>query len=627
MRLLLPLVSALALLKQVKGGGADDGTLDQRGHAGRGNRIQNQSEQAVPDPAAGSAFNLHVTVSEAQSRRVLSEAAVDVYVNYTRTSTAVTGDRGRVLLHAPYGAGLPVVVVASKQGYVCSPLSLNSRKRLIFSSVTISLLGLSKGSIWFFEDSVLITGRTSDASSQPVVQFPKRLLSLADVANVTSVEAFLSVPTLPAGGGKFPHMLGVVSRASGNVSVDLRPVAAVSVQLFSGPTELHVSGPIRISLRVRDDCGLRPADTVPAWFFDQNIGAWMRKGLGAVAWVDGQLLWTFTAPHLGYWIAAPLPSTTGFLSHPTDDFVVQNSLFLMLLIGGMLLVIFCLLVGLGHCHRSVRVRTAQKIPPETRKDQTTCTCEEEACELSGQQNGPTQGLTERSQHTASLAGSVLANAGAVAVRLDCSDQELTGLSDVSSEHMGGDNLFFFNRPVAVIRAPTFFHLEEQPDQSSNDADTESRNKDGCTQTLFTGSSLPQSKAAEQDPQLGVLERCQAASSTKESRSHFSLPESMSVPGTLNKIRESRRSVNALADLSKAPSAQAPRAWFVSLEGKPAAEIHYAVSEQQRRHRPVESPETSLDSGVDMSELNQPSGRRLVTLERKATFVKSSAPPQ
>ncbi|XP_055361333.1 protein FAM171A1-like isoform X3 [Betta splendens] len=519
MRLLLPLVSALALLKQVKGGGADDGTLDQRGHAGRGNRIQNQSEQAVPDPAA-------------------------------------------------------------------------------------------------------------DASSQPVVQFPKRLLSLADVANVTSVEAFLSVPTLPAGGGKFPHMLGVVSRASGNVSVDLRPVAAVSVQLFSGPTELHVSGPIRISLRVRDDCGLRPADTVPAWFFDQNIGAWMRKGLGAVAWVDGQLLWTFTAPHLGYWIAAPLPSTTGFLSHPTDDFVVQNSLFLMLLIGGMLLVIFCLLVGLGHCHRrSVRVRTAQKIPPETRKDQTTCTCEEEACELSGQQNGPTQGLTERSQHTASLAGSVLANAGAVAVRLDCSDQELTGLSDVSSEHMGGDNLFFFNRPVAVIRAPTFFHLEEQPDQSSNDADTESRNKDGCTQTLFTGSSLPQSKAAEQDPQLGVLERCQAASSTKESRSHFSLPESMSVPGTLNKIRESRRSVNALADLSKAPSAQAPRAWFVSLEGKPAAEIHYAVSEQQRRHRPVESPETSLDSGVDMSELNQPSGRRLVTLERKATFVKSSAPPQ
>lgn len=42
-----------------------------------------------------------------------------------------------------------------------------------------------------------------------------------------------------------------------------------------------------------------------------HAGGWMRKGLGKVASVDGKLMWTFTAPHLGYWIAAPLPSTRG----------------------------------------------------------------------------------------------------------------------------------------------------------------------------------------------------------------------------------------------------------------------------------------------------------------------------
>lgn len=40
----------------------------------------------------------------------------------------------------------------------------------------------------------------------------------------------------------------------------------------------------------------------------------MRKGLGTVKMVEGKLLWTFSAPHLGYWIAAPPSSTTGKFS-------------------------------------------------------------------------------------------------------------------------------------------------------------------------------------------------------------------------------------------------------------------------------------------------------------------------
>lgn len=38
------------------------------------------------------------------------------------------------------------------------------------------------------------------------------------------------------------------------------------------------------------------------------VGGWMRKGLGTVVSIEGKLVWTFTAPHLGYWIAAPLSS-------------------------------------------------------------------------------------------------------------------------------------------------------------------------------------------------------------------------------------------------------------------------------------------------------------------------------
>lgn len=302
---------------------------------------------------------------------------------------------------------------------------------------------------------------------------------------------------------------------------------------------------------------------------------------------------------------------------------------------------------------------AKKIPPVIRKDQTTCTCDDEVFELSSgdasyPQNGLNQSFTERrgNQHKASVIpihnGSVIANPNAVAITLECNEQELnTDLNDLMFLHKTTEqmrvpatlteNLFFYNQPVAILHAPAFFHLEEQPDQpqrsksatlpragASNSADTEPLNKDSFTQTLSKGPSLTQNQTAETEDQPGVLEGGQAASSTNASRGHFSLPESMSVPGTLNKIRDSRHSVNVLADLSNIPSTQAPRAWFVSLEGKPAAEIHYAVSEQQRRRRPVESRETSLDSGVDMSEMNQPSGRRAVTLERNATFVKSTS---
>lgn len=42
-------------------------------------------------------------------------------------------------------------------------------------------------------------------------------------------------------------------------------------------------------------------------------GAWENQGLGIVKTVGDELVWTYTASHLGHWIAAPFPSSDGTL--------------------------------------------------------------------------------------------------------------------------------------------------------------------------------------------------------------------------------------------------------------------------------------------------------------------------
>lgn len=186
-----------------------------------------------------------------------------------------------------------------------------------------------------------------------------------------------------------------------------------------------------------------------------------------------------------------------------------------------------------------------------------------------------------------------------------------------------DNLLIYNQPV-ILHA--FFQLEEEAEQLQRSTSAALPRAVNGTGTVSKGdaASQDQEPAPETKDQRQVLEGSQASAPHNPSRGQYGLPESASVPGTLNKMRDSRNSVHAFTELSKVPSSQPPRAWFVSLEGKPAAEIRYAVSEQQRRQRPSDSRETSLDSGVDMSELSQTAGRRNVTLERSATFVKSSS---
>ncbi|XP_077473808.1 protein FAM171B-like [Stigmatopora argus] len=598
----------------------------------------------VLEPLPGLTFELKVQVADMLTRQYLNNATVDLYVNYTRTKTVLTGGDGAVLLQVPFQKGSPVTVAACRDGYICTVLPYRTVRKPIFSSVTIPLRGLTQGNIWLFEDTFLITGKTSVASTKPVVQFPKSLLNLTEGSDITSFKAYLTIPKAPLEEKDFLKTLGIVSSATGFISIELNPVAAISVRLFSGDVELNVSGPVKISLALPDNCGLRPSNAVPAWLYNRTTGGWMRQGLGAVMSEGGKLIWTFTARRLGYWLAAPMPTPGDVLGRDIlSDFFEQHPSFPMFALGGLFCIFVCLLVGIFSCRRpttqkkyqfivnisklflyvlssssraSMRQTQAKQLLPLTKKDQFTMTGSNEDIKTS---SPPRQGRNQFSpkkdeQHNVNVAiynGNIIANSNALPGSGEPGDiipsADTTELIRLPASL--AESLIFYNQPVAIMHASAFFQSEDQSEEPQRSKSTALYAENPSDQ----GSSVASSQGDPKN-QTGKLE--------PPIRGQCGLLESASVPETLSKMRVSRHSMDVATEFSKVPLSQAPRAWFVSLEGKPAAEIRYAVAEQQRRRRAAESQETSLDSGVDMVEVNQAPGRR--TLERNATFVKRTS---
>jgi len=54
-----------------------------------------------------------------------------------------------------------------------------------------------------------------------------------------------------------------------------------------------------------------------------SVGAWENHGLGIVKAVGNELVWTYTASHLGYWIAALHPSSRGRSSTFTVTYICR----------------------------------------------------------------------------------------------------------------------------------------------------------------------------------------------------------------------------------------------------------------------------------------------------------------
>nr|XP_046237869.1 protein FAM171B [Scatophagus argus] len=616
-------------------------------------------------------FALKVLVRDMVTRQPLLGASVDVYVNHTLMSSAQTGERGEVLLWVTYSPVLSLTLLGHMQGYMSSPLPWSTAKRPIFSAVTLLLLPHSQGNIWLFEDSVLITGKLPDSSSQPKVMFPKNLLTMSDRSNISSVTAFLTVPQHHLAKDCTNCTPGIIISGSKSVirRVELKPVAAVSVLLYSGGEELHVRGPIQISLPLGRSTRLRAADTVPAWAFNLKTGAWENQGLGIVKTVGDELVWTYTASHLGHWIASPLPSSDDYLRHGSSwDFISYHTYLLMGILGGTLTIVIgflsLLLCHCGKSHREPRRRTARfsKLTV-VKKDQTTSTHMEEGLLFRSGDNSLASCSVQcepssTPRHKANYNIYVEDPGGRPAApfyenippdRLKGSQpqahyinsEEVARLREKSEQNnMNSDNFFqdklvhIYNQPVAIIHAPELFSAQEQQLSGCKsatfprngveyDAHSEPASKDNYTQTLPKaphhhsqgGSSQQQSSQDEPQP-LETPPQGQGPNASVWGRYSNLLESSVSVPGTLNEAAGMEAfsgghgvpselqgiSERTLLELTRGkPLSSHPRAWFVSLDGKPAAQVRHSIIELQSRHRPPSSNDTSLDSGVDMNE--------------------------
>ncbi|XP_029103091.1 protein FAM171B isoform X2 [Scleropages formosus] len=653
-------------------------TAARRVSASRRRLLQLHGLREAAARAPESTFTLKIQVKDIASRQFLSQASVEVFVNHTQTNSALTAENGVAVLKVPYRLGLSLTIVARMDGYILTPLPWKTTRLPIFSSVTLSLFPQNQGNIWLFEDSIMITGKVSDALSQPSVQFPRNLLKLPDSRNISSVTAYLTVPQLPSEKDCFQYSVGILINKSGFRNVELSPVAAVSAHLLSDGKEIQVTGPIQITLPLTDNTGLRASDAVPAWAFDTKTGAWVNQGLGMVRVEEEGLVWTYVAPHLGYWIAAPLPSSRGYMGHETSmDFISYHTYLLMAILGGTLIIVVGFLtVLLCYCRGCICEAEKKRGTNVTRmvvlkKDQTTSTNNNRSREVSFKDSSQhddrsySRSGVQRDEYTpsrpnfniyvedvgfqASKMYEKVGNKGPESTRTVQSPIYVNSSEVLQPKEMGeqkmqlgvSENMFFperlvhiYKQPVAILQAPELFHSPEQlagcrsatfPRKGQMGNDGEPMSKDTFTQTLPKISLLSHLQQQSSEEQQ-VLEGPQSSASNPGTWGRYSsLLESVSVPGTLNEAVEMGPlcgelqgiSEQTLLELSKGKPSQHPRAWFVSLEGKPVAQVRHSIIDLQKRHVPSDSNDTSLDSGVDMNEHQQ--GRRL---EREKTFVKS-----
>uniref|UniRef100_A0A4W5QCQ1 Family with sequence similarity 171 member B n=1 Tax=Hucho hucho TaxID=62062 RepID=A0A4W5QCQ1_9TELE len=646
----------------------------------------------TPEPP----FALRVLVKDQVTRRRLGGALVEVFVNHTLSSQALTGERGEVLLRVPYSLGLSLTIVASMEGYVLTPLPWRTTKRPIFSSVTLSLLPQNQGNIWLFDDSVLITGKLPDISYQPSVQFPKSHLMLSDGRNTSTVMAYLTAPQRHLGKDCVNCTPGIIHNKSVFRSVELRAMAAVSTLLYSGGQEVQVKGPIQISLPLAHTTNLRPSDTLPAWDFNTKTGAWENQGLGIVKMVGDHLVWTYIASHLGYWIAAPLPSSNGYMGHASSmEFLSYHTYLLIGILGGTLVIVLgflsvllCQCGGSGSSRGPRRRRRARFSKLSVlKKDQTTSTHMEEGHAMMSFHPGDrAHGLASRTvqcdpstpRHNKANYNIYVEDPGRGSIALYenvgsgakgpqashhyVNSEEVARLRERSREeqnraHLGGGAqlLHLYNQPVAVLQAPDRCSSQDGEQQGSgcksatfprnggaydHHSHSEQGGQDSYTQTLPKNPHHAQGVNPQQGGQDQALETTPQgpASNPGAWGRYSSLPESsVSVPGTLNEAAGMRAfgsgmggpselqgiSERTLLELTRGKaSSPHPRAWFVSLDGKPAASVRHSIIELQGRHpRPPSSNDTSLDSGVDMNEPQQ----SVREAERERPSIRGSFP--
>ncbi|XP_054826795.1 protein FAM171B [Eublepharis macularius] len=652
--------------------------------------LKGRPGSAAARAAPGSTFTLKVHVNDIISHQYLHQAIVEVFVNYTKTNSTLTGNNGEVLIKVPYQLGQSLTIAAYKDGYMLTPLPWKTGRVPIYSSVTLSLFPQSQANVWLFDDTVLITGKVSDAKSQPSVQFQKKLIKLPVNHHITNVTAYLTVPQQFLKVDHFLYTTGILLTMSGFKSIELTPLAAICVNLFSAGKKLKVDGSIHVTLPLLPTRTVKAGSWIPAWTFDMNTGAWVNHGSGIVKDAGDRLVWAYTAPSLGYWIAAPLPGTTAL----TKDIAEYHTMFLTVILGGTVIIIagfFAVLLCYcrdkdGQSKRRGKNMTKLGV---FKRDQMTSTTHinhlgiangsfqateksqmyspglssyspqkgalaeerkvcggiriftEGACYQSSSVNtqsrnspqssepGRSVRLLQAAQHTH---GHISPSRGSQEQNQYLSTcEEMYGLSPLPEQL-----LHLYSQPIAILQTPDLFHSPDQLHTAKSatlprkgqlvySPMTEPSSRESYTQTLpkmpvRSDLQPPTSRgeAAALDTQQGL-----SPQATNWGRYTNSLLESVSVPGTLNEAvvmtpfssELQGISEQTLLELSKGKQSPHPRAWFVSLDGKPIAQVRHSFIDL-KKGRKTESNDTSLDSGVDMNELN-PSRK----LEREKTFIK------
>ncbi|XP_036407122.1 protein FAM171A2-like [Megalops cyprinoides] len=299
---------------------------------------------------------IRVQVFDNSDLSPLADAAVEVYGNQSVLASSKAGSDGVLTVSFQYHPGTWVIITASKQGYVTNSAPWHAIRKPLYASVSLYLLPQRPATLILYDDVVQVLLGSPGARNQPWLQFQRKAVQLPLNSTYTELSAVLTAAKSQYEIGGFPYLLGQESNSTGGNGtwLDLTAVAAVSAHLFARNGKIvHVSDPVHLSIPLPSDTPVKTATSVPVWRFEAKTGLWVRNGTGYIKKEGSQLIWSFVAPQLGYWVAA-MPSTTGMGLNPTGlrDITTYHTIFLLTILGSMaLLVLILLCLLLYYCRR------------------------------------------------------------------------------------------------------------------------------------------------------------------------------------------------------------------------------------------------------------------------------------
>ncbi|KAJ0000399.1 hypothetical protein NQD34_012241 [Periophthalmus magnuspinnatus] len=308
--------------------------------------------KTVQEDTTSEEVTLKVHLSDAHTHQPLGGVTVQLFANHSLVATETSSSDGNAHLRFPYRLGTTLVVTATNQGYVPNSVPWTPARLPVFSSISLDLLPERAASLMVYDDVIEIVSDFHGFKGQPSVHFLRRALSLPPNSSYSNLTALLTVASSPSHLQHFPFLQGLRGNGTGSERrFDLTPIAAVSVHLLaSDGVELQVNEPITVSIPLPADSGLKENDHVPAWRFDPRLGVWIKSSWGHVQKEGDQLILTYIAPQLGYWLAAMSPLHTGPMI--AKDISMYHTVFLLAILGGMALILLCLFcLLLYYCRR------------------------------------------------------------------------------------------------------------------------------------------------------------------------------------------------------------------------------------------------------------------------------------